>query len=95
MTVDIGIIEDCKFEQTEVFNASLSFIVVPPHVTLKPDRTEINITDADGELIQSPHRMLQSFISALSLCNLSCLVYIAIHFQALANIIMKHNNFES
>ena len=55
VTVDIGIIEDGKFEHAEVFYASLSFVVVPPRVTLQPDSTEINIIDADSELIQSPH----------------------------------------
>ena len=55
VTVDIRIIEDGKFEQTEVFYASLCFVVVPPHVTLKDDKTEITITDADGELIHNPH----------------------------------------
>ena len=55
VTVDIGIIGDDKFEHVEVFYASLSFVVVPPRVTLQPDQTEINIIDNDGELIQSPH----------------------------------------
>ena len=55
MTVDIGIIEDDKFEHTEVFYASLSFDEVPLRVALRPDRTKINIIGAEGELIQSPH----------------------------------------
>ena len=55
MTVDIGIIEDDKFEHAEVFYGSLSFVLVPPRVTLQPDQTEINIIDNNGELIQSPH----------------------------------------
>ena len=55
MTVDIGIIEDSKLEHAEVFYASLSFVVVPPRVALQPNQTEINITDASGELVQSPH----------------------------------------
>ena len=55
VTVGIGIIEDDKFERAEVFYASLSFVVVPSRVTLQPDRTEINIIDAGGELIPSPH----------------------------------------
>ena len=50
VTVDIGIIEDDKFEHAEVFYASLSLDAVSPHVTLQPDRTEIIIIDAEGEL---------------------------------------------
>ena len=55
MTVDIGIIEDDKFEDAEVFYASLSSVVVPPHVTLLPNQTEITIINAEGELIHNPH----------------------------------------
>ena len=55
VTVDIGIIGDNTFEHAEVFYASLSFVIVPPRVTLQPDQTEINIIDAGGELVQSPH----------------------------------------
>ena len=53
VTVNIGIIGDNKFEQTEVFYASLSLVVFLPPVTLQPDRTEINITDADSEFLHS------------------------------------------
>ena len=52
VTVDIGIIEDDKFENAEVFVASLSFVEVLPHVILHPNRTEITIIDAAGELIR-------------------------------------------
>ena len=55
VTVDIGIIEDNKFEDAEVFYASLNFVVVPPCVTLRPDQTEITIINAEGELIHNPH----------------------------------------
>ena len=51
--VDIGIIEDDKFEHAEEFYASLSFVVVLPRVTLQPNLTEINIIDAASELIYS------------------------------------------
>ena len=62
VTVDIEIIEDGKLEQTEVFYASLSFVIVPPRVALQPDRTEINLIDASSELIQSPHTQYSSHI---------------------------------
>ena len=54
VTVDIGIIEDDRFESAEVFYASLSLDTVPPRVTLQPDRTEIIIIDPEGELIKCP-----------------------------------------
>ena len=54
VTVDIGIIEDDKFERAEVFYANLSLDTVPPRVTLQPDRTQIIIIDPEGELIQCP-----------------------------------------
>ena len=50
VTVDIGIIGDGKLEQTEVFYASLSFVNVPPNVTITPHQTEIVISDDDSEL---------------------------------------------
>ena len=65
VTVNIGIIEDDKFEHAEEFYASLSFVVVPPRVILQPDRTEINIIDTASELIQSPHTTI-IIISAIS-----------------------------
>ena len=51
VTVAIGIVDDSKFEPTEVFYASLSFVNVPPNVTITPHRTEIVISDDDSELI--------------------------------------------
>ena len=49
VTVNIGIIGDGKLEQAEVFYASLSFVNVPPNVTITPHRTEIVISDDDSE----------------------------------------------
>ena len=51
VTVNIGIIGDDKLEQTEVFYASLSFINIPPNVTITPHQTEIVISDDDSESI--------------------------------------------
>ena len=51
MTVNIGIINDNKFEPTEVFYASLSFVNITPNVTITPHRTKIVISDDDGELL--------------------------------------------
>ena len=53
MTVNIGIIGDDKFEQKEMFYASLSLVNTHPNVTLTPHRTEITINDDDSELILS------------------------------------------
>ena len=51
VTVDIGIIEDDKFEQAEVFCAILSFINIRRNVTITPHHTEIVISDDDSELL--------------------------------------------
>ena len=51
VTVDIGIIGDVKFEHTEVFYASLSFVNISRNLTITPHRTEIVISDDDSELL--------------------------------------------